>query len=61
MNTVGINLDRLRDGVCGSPIVIDSYDLDPEDQGDVLGIFAYTLRSKCRRKCPRCGTRLVNR
>lgn len=42
MNNVGINLDRLRDEVCGSPIVIDSYDLDPEDQGDVLGFFAYT-------------------
>jgi hypothetical protein len=42
MNNVGINLDRLRDGVYGSPIVIDSNSLDPEDQGDVLGFFAYT-------------------
>jgi hypothetical protein len=41
MNNAGINLDRLRYGVCGSPIVIDSDGLDPEDQGDVLGFFAY--------------------
>jgi hypothetical protein len=39
--SMGVNLQQLKRGICGSPIVLDDYDADEENKGSVIGFFSY--------------------
>jgi hypothetical protein len=39
---MGMNLEALKEGVCGSAIVVDVYEVADDVRGSVVGFFAYT-------------------
>lgn len=42
LRSMGINLTSLAKGICGSPIVLDDFEVSESDKGSVLGFFAWT-------------------